>query len=100
MAKAPGHDAEREQAEAPDRTPSPDPKKENQPASTDSVPDDTGNAAAENVPPENSAADAASAAGQQAELKRQQDVIDAVEKAGRDELPRLGGTPDDPGLGR
>lgn len=32
------------------------------------------------------------AAARDAELKRQQDVIDAVAKANRDELPKLGGS--------
>lgn len=37
---------------------------------------------------------------EQRELKRQQDVREAVAKAHKDELPKLGGPLKNPGLGR
>lgn len=44
--------------------------------------------------------DAAIEKAREAELKRQQDVVDAVAKAGKDELPKIGGPMANPGLGR
>lgn len=44
--------------------------------------------------------DAAIARAREAELKRQEDVIAAVAKAGEKELPKLGGPLQNPGLGR
>lgn len=90
-------------ATPPDKTPSPDPAKENKPASTGTSPVDTGNAAAENVAPENaesSARDKGTKAAQAREIKRQEAMLEAVEKAGKHDLPKLGGPLKEPGLGR
>lgn len=46
------------------------------------------------------AADDASEAARRAELKRQDDQREAVAKAGRDDLPKIGGPMKSPGLGR
>lgn len=44
--------------------------------------------------------DEASQAAKDAELKRQERVVDAVAKANDEELPKLGGALKNPGLGR
>lgn len=51
-------------------------------------------------PRQETATDRAIAAARDAELKRQADIEAAVAKAGADELPKLGGSLNDPGLGR
>lgn len=44
--------------------------------------------------------DEASDKARDAELKRQESVVDAVAKANDEDLPKLGGAIRDPGLGR
>jgi len=52
------------------------------------------------APKASTSRDRATAAAHKAELDRQADIAKAVGKAGKDELPKLGGPLMNPGLGR